>query len=215
MENFIAGTMSGIAQTISGHPFDTIKVWSQTNNKFKFSNLKFKNIITYKKLYRGITGPLLTNALVIGTQFHFYHNYNSIVSGIFSALLITPIDYFKIQKQITGKYILKPKLSLYRPLIKSFPITMSREIIAMGLYFNSYYYLKKKTNNTFFSGGIAGILCWLPTYPIDTVKTRMQQGYNFKKSLKMGRLFYGIQIYLVRAFIVNSIGFYFAEKFMK
>ena len=39
-------------------------------------------------------------------------------------------------------------------------------------------------NNTFISGGIAGMLSWLIPYPIDTIKSRIQMGYSLKESIK-------------------------------
>jgi solute carrier family 25 (mitochondrial carnitine/acylcarnitine transporter), member 20/29 len=211
MESFIAGTISGIAQIISGHPFDTLKVLMQTDTKIKKES-PFK-LLTYKNLYRGISGPLLTNAFVIGTQFHYYHKYNSIIAGIVSGIIMTPIDFFKIQKQVNKKNFINKNILI--TLIKGYPITILREVSSLSIYFNTYYYLKENTDNVFLSGGIAGILSWIPTYPIDTLKTRIQQGISLKKSLKMNRLFSGFSMCITRAFIVNSIGFYFAELFIE
>ena len=61
-------------------------------------------------------------------------------------------------------------------------------------------------NNSFISGGIAGILSWLIPYPIDTIKSRIQIGYSLKKSIKLGNYYKGLNFCLLRAFLVNGIG---------
>lgn len=200
MNDYYKGTISGIAQTISGHPFDTIKVLKQNNIQSKIS---LKNLLNY---YKGITFPLISNSIVIGSQFYIYHNHSSLLAGIVSGIMITPIDYFKTQKQTIKNY----KYKLQRPL--GFGVTVMRESIGVPIYFNSYYYINDKINNSFISGGIAGILSWLIPYPIDTIKTRVQSGYSLKKSIKLGNFFKGLRFCLFRAFLVNSIGFYCAEN---
>ena len=37
MNEYVCGGISGICQTLVGHPFDTYKVIYQTNNSFKMS----------------------------------------------------------------------------------------------------------------------------------------------------------------------------------
>jgi len=61
----------------------------------------------------------------------------------------------------------------------------------------------------FFAGCIAGVNSWLFTYPIDTLKTRRQLHHtsSIRDLVKMGNLFNGLGITLLRAFIVNSCCF--------
>jgi hypothetical protein len=197
MDDFKKGVVSGIAQTLSGHPFDTIKVYKQNNLNFKF------NIY---QMYKGILFPLISNTFIVGSQFYIYHNYSSILAGFISGLMITPIDYFKTQKQINKDY--KYKLTIPKGL----NITITREVFAVPIYFNSYYYINNKINNPFISGGISGILSWLIPYPIDTIKSRIQSGISLKKSLKMKNYYKGLNFCLFRAFLVNGIGFFCLEK---
>lgn len=198
MNDFLAGSISGIAQTISGHGFDTLKVRKQTNMPLNFN-------IT--NLYRGITFPLLSNTMIIGSQFYFYHNYSSLLSGVISGLMVGPIDYFKIQKQINKNY----KYKLQKPL--GMNITILRECISMPIYFNTYYYLKEKTDNSFISGGTAGVLSWLIPYPIDTIKTRIQTGCTLKESISKKQYMKGLSLCLARGFVVNAVGFYCVNAF--
>ena len=121
MDEYIKGSVGGIVQILSGHPFDTMKVQQQNN-----MNIQTKNII---QLYKGISFPLITNSIVIGSQFYLYHNYSSIIAGIVSGLMITPIDYFKIQKQTNINYKYKIKIP------KGYNITLMRETLAVPIYF--------------------------------------------------------------------------------
>ena len=57
------------------------------------------------------------------------------------------------------------------------------------------------------------IVSWLITYPIDTVKSRMQSNLcsTIKESLQIGNLYHGLGYCLLRAFIVNGASFYTYE----
>lgn len=197
MEDYVKGSISGIAQAVSGHPFDTIKVLKQNNIKYKFN---------LYNLYKGLSFPLLTNSVIIGTQFYMYHNHSALLTGFISGLMIAPVDYFKIQKQINPDYKYKLKIP------SGLHLTILREGLSMPIYFNSYYWLNEKINNSFLSGGVAGILSWLIPYPIDTIKTRVQCGNNLVDSIKMKNYWKGLPFCLLRAFLVNGTGFYCSEK---
>ena len=67
MESIYAGFISGLFQTIIGHPLDTLKTWSQNSNSLKKPKLKIDN------LYKGIKYPLIQNPIVISSI--FYSNY--------------------------------------------------------------------------------------------------------------------------------------------
>lgn len=61
---------------------------------------------------------------------------------------------------------------------KGLNITLLREIPSFSIYFSTYYYMKENKYNELISVGVAGVLCWLPTYPLDVIKTRIQSN-NF------------------------------------
>tara|TARA_A100001015_G_C14923506_1_gene685282 strand:- start:325 stop:999 length:675 start_codon:yes stop_codon:yes gene_type:complete len=215
-KSFISGSVSGFSQIIVGHPFDTVKVWLQVNKKQKY------NIIN---LYRGIPFPLLSNSIVNAGVFGIYNYskkyFNSdVICGFIAGGLISPIinvsDLYKIRNQNK----IKTKFKLY----KGFNATFLRESIAFSSYFTSYnqskyllnnFFPNNKTINQLLSGGIAGITCWLITYPFDTIKTRIQtHNMNFKQAYNKGKLWIGLRFCLYRAFIVNSVGFYTYEYVM-
>jgi uncharacterized membrane protein len=185
--SFYAGLFSGCLQTLVGHPFDTYKVYKQ-NMKQNFSR---------NKMFRGMTIPLITNSLVTGVQFYAFQNYPLLMSA-FSTALLAPIEYYKIQKQINGVY---PK-----KLPVGFGTTYVRETIALNCYFNTYNYLEPKIG-IFLGGGIAGSLSWLLSYPIDTLKTRVQSGLTFQQAFEKKKLYKGLELALIRGFIVNGFGF--------
>lgn len=199
--DFFAGLSSGITQTLIGHPLDTIKTNKQNNIKVKGN------------LYKGLKYPLISNSLLIGIQFDLYYRYNSLVSGIVSSAIITPLDHFKISRQ---NKIKTDFYSMIKNFKKGYPITVTRETIALSIYFGTYDYMKNEINyHPLISGGVAGALSWLFTYPIDTIKTRVQSNISIKKAIMSKNYWNGITIALSRAFIVNGVGFYVAENVKK
>lgn len=190
-KTFLPGVISGILQSFIGHPLDTIKVLKQTNKTIKMN-----------QLFNGFIPILLSNSIITGIQFYSYENSHPILMGLYSALLVTPTDYYKIQKQITGKY----KMEFPR----GFNITFLRETIALNFYFRCYNYLEKKVN-VFVAGGISGSGSWLLSYCIDTIKTRIQMGETFKNAIKMKQFYNGLSHCLIRGFLVNAVGFYGAS----
>lgn len=77
----------------------------------------------------------------------------------------------------------------------------------------------------FFSGGIAGVVSWIPSYPFDVIKTKIQTNKdpkvntrfipftrNLIKTEGVAVLYRGILTTLVRAFPVNSVTFGFASS---
>ena len=213
--DFVKGFLVGNAQTIVGHPFDTIKTILQTNNK-----------INIFQLHRGMSFPLLSSSLINSIMFGGYGYFNTLtkndfISGFASGLIISPIvapiDKLKIDFQVNKN--IKLRDIKYKEVFKGFSPTMIRESVSTGIYFSTYNYFKRTKliegdKNILLSGGIAGIFSWLFTYPIDVIKTRIQSGEsrNYHDAYVKGFLFRGLGICLFRSFIVNSIGFYIYEN---
>ena len=204
LDSFIAGCISGIVQTIIGYPLDTLKVRQQNITKSRsnlFAGMKYPLIQT----------PFLTGVCFFTDNIMFNYTNNMYLSGAFSGLvssiIICPLDYYKIQQQEQKKICINKSNILYS--FKHINITISREVPAYFILFSTYRTLQDNNVNTFMSGGIAGALSWLLTYPQDTVKSRLQsnKAHNIMEALRMGKLFTGIQFCLYRAFLVNSVGF--------
>lgn len=229
MQEYLLGNLFGITQVIIGHPFDTLKTNLQNSKDIK---IFFKKPV---ELYRGISYPLLMNS--IGTSFlfgnydYFYKETNNrlisgILTGIISAVILTPFDYKKIQLQtqhpqqpITTKHNQihnQIQCKNIKKYYTGFIYTLTREIISIPIYFYTYHYLNDITN-PFIAGGFAGVSSWLSSYPVDTLKTRKQlyQDKTFTEIIRMGSLYKGLPITLIRAFIVNGTSFYIYNFFKK
>ena len=205
MDEFIYGGIVGSVQTIIGHPLDTIKVLIQNKQCINYN---------FKRLYFGITYPLISS--IINHSFMFYFNDyflvndNHFKSGFITGFICTPIintfDILKIKYQTKSNKNIN-KIILYSE--KGFSATIIRESVGCSLYFGSYNYLRDRNYNSFISGSTAGTISWLLTYPIDVVKTRIQSGLvnNWSDAIKKGNLFKGLPVCLGRSFIVNGFAF--------
>ena len=209
--SFIAGFITGSIQTTIGHPFDTIKVLIQTN---KFTGYKYNtNLIG---LYKGLSYPLATQSIVGSSLFgtfeiaklYGFDNFTAGgISGITTGLLLTPIELSKIKKQIGNKNVMK------NPMLGFLP-TLYREIIGNSIYFGTYYGIKDRDIPIILSGGIAVVTSWIISYPFAVIKSRIQSSEckTIKEAISKKNLFKGLGPCLIRAFIVNAVGFWCYEK---
>ena len=54
---------------------------------------------------------------------------------------------------------------------------------------------------------------WFLTYPLDSIKTRVQnENITLLNAFNKGHLYNGLTVCLLRSFFVNSIGFFIYEK---
>jgi len=186
MNEFIAGSLGGLVGTILSHPIDTIKTRIQSGSA--------KNIfdaINMKKYYSGIRAPLLGIPLEKSIVFGFYNLgkqnglnnfWSGIIGGFMSTLIVTPIEYVKVNLQN------KTPLSALKisNIYKGFIPTVCRETPGFGIYFTVYNYLNNNYNksksyiNNFTYGGLSGLFAWIFIYPSDLVKTIKQDISNTK-----------------------------------
>ncbi|KAK2151998.1 hypothetical protein LSH36_342g00022 [Paralvinella palmiformis] len=127
-KNWLSGTMAGVAVTLSGHPFDTLKVRLQTqpvhNPVYKglldcfLKTLKWEGI---GGLYKGIGSPLVGQMFFRAVLFTSYHQITVLIAGpnrinkrlnhfeyfiaggatgFVASLAESPIDLFKTKMQI-------------------------------------------------------------------------------------------------------------------
>lgn len=211
MTDIIPAFCVGLTQVSVGHPFDTTKVLMQNNKKW-FG-------LPFKSYYKGWRYPLISATLFNCTVFPVYqrtykYTNNSILSGAFAGVMVSPLVYFfdtyKIKKQ-TNQPV---SLSMFKHPRYGVPSTFCRETLAMSTYFGSYYYFKDDWKlNPFFAGGLAGLSNWTLTYPIDVVRSRqIAQQISMRSAIKMGNLWSGYSICAVRAIIVNAANFWVYEK---
>jgi len=211
---YIAGTTAGVIATICTQPLDRLKV--QLQNSIKID----KNFFSIKNLYKGAIissfGYGIEKSIVYGTSntLSNIYGYNNMFSGFLSGIVVsfisTPVEQFKIDKQLSNK-ICYSILYLYKAL----PITMIRESLGFCVYFGVYKRLNNVESHNFnivktgFYGGISALCAWLVIYPIDTYKT-LQQSNNIK-SFKIINSYKGIQYGLLRALPFHSLCFIIYE----
>lgn len=183
--DFIYGAVGGMFGTILSHPFDTIKSNMQTGKHINIYQCYKHNInnFGYTGLYRGMTAPFFgiafEKSLVFGTYTKVYNitnNYfiSGLTSGLTCSIITTPIEYIKINKQVSNIKDIK-LINVYRGITPN----LFREGLGYGIYFSIYNFLiNRKENvtplNTFVYGGITGSSAWLFIYPSDVIKTNMQ-----------------------------------------
>ncbi|ETW78837.1 mitochondrial carrier protein [Heterobasidion irregulare TC 32-1] len=123
--DFFAGTVAGMAALSVGYPFDTVKVRFQNPSvSGKYNQSTFHALATIVReerflgLFKGITAPLASAALLNGLVFASYrffiklqlHHDGEIPTltqiglagagcGVVGSLLTTPVEFLKIQQQ--------------------------------------------------------------------------------------------------------------------
>lgn len=201
MNEYVAGAVSGISQTVVGHPFDTLKVIQQTNKSYKLNP---------QMLFAGIKYPLLSHSFICSFQFgiyeHYRKNYNNFIAGFISGLITSPMvflwDIGKIKNQTMQTFSL-----MKIPQQNGLPITMARDSLSLGIYFYSFDKSKEYNLTPFFAGGIAGVTNWTITYPLDVIRSRqLANNSSILTEIKNKNFWNGYNMCLIRAVVVNSVG---------
>lgn len=129
-------------------------------------------------------------------------------AGLAASFVVTPVERIKVMMQANGK-IYSSGMQCIQTVVKregwcglftrGLAITMAREIPSDGVYFASYGYLSQSRFAAYLGaaaplvfGAAAGCASWVPVYPIDCVKTVLQ---NTEGGSKMSSLEIAIDIY--------------------
>lgn len=212
---YISGAISGVAQTMIGHPFDTYKVMMQ-NNSFTFNKILKTNPFV------GIRYPMFSSviscSLTFGIHNNLKNNYglNDTISGFISGAVIAPIVFISDNAKIRRQLGQKMNMSINQLINQQGKIaSFWRESIAFSAYFYSFNYCKNELDiNPFISGGIAGITNWTVTYPFDIIRSRqIANNITIYEAYKLGKLWSGYLPCAIRAVKVNAVGFYVFELF--
>ena len=234
---FYGGCVSGLVQNIIGHPFDTLKVYIQNKKTISLGSTVQSSFNKYYRgfafpttlsmLINGATfqiNAFLSNHFTLtSNRQHNYHGRCCIqqrqqqqqqqqqrqhfINGFCTGLITSPVVFaFEV-----GKIKRQMNLPLQWTDFATTPgywMTACRESVAVSVYLGSYYSLREKQYTPPFSGGVAGLLSWTFTYPVDVIKNRQtSQNFTIQKAVQMGNLWRGFGVCALRGILVNSIGF--------
>jgi solute carrier family 25 carnitine/acylcarnitine transporter 20/29 len=170
-KRFIAGTISGIALTLVGHPLDTLKVLLQTSNHLHTSLTKTTTELIkqdgLRGFYRGMSTPLLftgfVNTLLWGIQFNLVDKISTtpsspttmevmeaaIISGALISFVVTPMELVKSRRQV-----LADGISTKSP-IQIAKSVYQQQGIMNGLYRGWFAVVLCRASNWAYFGGYA------------------------------------------------------------
>jgi hypothetical protein len=206
------GFNAGFGQSIIAHPLDTYKTWLQ---------MKHNEKLTIKGLYRGFSYPAISASIVSGFAFKAYQigkesdtKYGLLIGGLYAGcitgILLSYIEYKKISLQLNTNN----KFNFV-----SITTMLLRETPACLFYYPVYDILNKNYKiNNMLAGGIAGVTCWVSSYWADVLNTHVMTGQKLScviKQLKFKDYFRGLSVAIPRAFLTNSIGYFFYEQSRK
>lgn len=231
----ISSFLAGSVQTLIGHPFDTIKTRIQIfKGSYRESISRIYKKEGVRSFYKGYLPPLIAgcfqNSFLFTTENIFQNYYSNsfltgFLSGGFTAFLLSPAELIKCHiqseknKVLSIKQVFKKLKDKKINLFTGLTSTIIRDSIGLGIYFGTYNNLQTYYNNPFLNGGISGIFSWIASYPIDLVKTKKQM-YNspykqiFSK-IKPKEYVRGMNIVLIRSFLVNASIFYTYENLIQ
>ena len=156
--------------------------------------------------------------------------------GPFASIISTPFEFLKTNMQVNSKELGNSTpiatyriVKTYGPLIvfRGHLVNTLRECVFLGTYFGMYENLKSAFSSSFsdtmaipLSGGLSGGIGWFVSFPLDSIKGRIQS-YNLKlqppssiQTLKnivrergLTGMYRGLGPSLARAFIVSSTRF--------
>ena len=243
-----AGITYGITSVIVGHPIDTIKNKMQAQEGYEARNAINSLIKTLQTqgvhgLYRGATpqfiGSMIFRSLQFGAYQSVYSRLNNqfgcheipltgglqtriviggIAAGIARATFETPIDYWKIRRQVV-------KNMNYQEALSGLRITLLGRIILLPAFF---IYLEKAKPckeavfgdgrlGTFVFTGICATAAWWTIWPLEYMKSQIQGGYGrhdlsftqrligiFQEKGVIG-LYRGLGPGSIRSFIANGL----------
>jgi solute carrier family 25 (mitochondrial carnitine/acylcarnitine transporter), member 20/29 len=173
-------------------------------------------------------------------------------AGFMQMIASTPVEHIWVRCQIqtkSGKDFVPPRkvfMNIYKEygisgLYRGVSATFMREVIGNALYFGFYETMKTKYNpiksdgtrdklsfgSVVVFGALSGIAYWLPSYPWDIIKTRMQAEridwpssmFQIAKQIHaesgINGFFKGLSPCLMRALPVNAavfLGFEICQK---
>jgi len=268
---YLAGLCAGLSQTMFGQPLDLVKTYIQTaGRKVSFRELAGQmwkehgmNPLSY---YRGSSTMFLGSGLLMAGELGLNESFQRLLkkigsannngwmpmhhvalcgamTGIFSYLICTPMEFCKIQIQMRvpeyAHYSGSTQILTRKLIHGELPLLYrggfacgTREIMGTLLYFSMYesylrWVLKPGQSKTsadnhqiMTAGALAG--CYnLFVYPLDVIKTQMQSGLcrSYRESLSFiwrnSLMFRGVTVTMMRSVPINAMSFLIFEKVQK
>lgn len=245
-----AGVTYGLTSILVGHPIDTIKNKMQAQEGYEARNAISSLFTTLRTqgiygLYRGATPQFIGSMVFRSTQFGVYTSvynrldnrigrfeipltgglqarvvFGGVASGLARACLETPIDYWKIRRQVV-------KNVEYREALSGLRVTMLGRAILLPVFF---IYLEKirpykelilgeRPEGTFLLAGLCATAAWWTVWPLEYMKSQIQGGYGGQDLTLAQRLrgvvrekgvlglYRGLGPGSVRSFFANGLSF--------
>lgn len=217
-----AGVTYGVTSIVVGHPMDTIKNKMQAQHGYEARsaiNSLFQTVRTQGVfgLYRGATPQFIGSMLFRSTQFGVYTSVHSrlnnsfgryempltsglqirvilggVASGVARAAIETPLDYWKIRRQIVQKM-------QYKEALSGLKVTMLGRALLLPIFFvyleMAQPYMElifgQSSTGIFFFSGLCATAAWWTIWPLDYMKSQIQGGYG-SRSLTLAQRLAGV-----------------------
>ena len=224
----LCGWLAGVGQAVVGHPFDTIKTQLQATGRIRG--------VALPSLMRGIVAPVVGCGLIKSVEFGTYttirqrYDRNAwrcgALTGLAASIVETPIELVKVKQQLGQRGSsttarIRGILSLHGPsgLWQGWTATALRNMPGTACYFGVYAYLTQRwPGHEALCGAAGGTAYYLGCYPLDVLKTRVQQDAHPNRSiwhaitgLRPAHLYRGFGICILRAIPANAAAFWIWE----
>ena len=185
MNDYLAGTASGILESIITYPGDTIKTRLQSKQIFR-SAIRLNGIYSGFAL-KVLTTPI-TRTLFWGVKSHTSKSCDneyitSSLAGIAQSVLDAPVDKYKIHRQLGLEHAKAVKIA-FRGYYTSYAVTVVRNTPFAVIY----YHLSDRIESGLdaIDRACAASIASIVTHPLDTIKTVIQSGNRlmFKDLMK-------------------------------
>ncbi|GMH96671.1 hypothetical protein TrST_g5275 [Triparma strigata] len=231
---FLSGLAYGLASTLTGHPFDTLKTRLQSLPTSSNSMSVARDLVGregVRGLYKGASPLFLMGGVIRSFQFGFYDTAlryqspsESRVFGVFDqrvvlagfvggagrAIVEAPADYIKTRRQVDQPW-------RFKGMLQGSIATFARNSFlfsSFAIYVDLSKLLVPGGLSPFLQGAVCANLAWLTVWPMDVAKSQIQSGLGGKEGLmkalveifRTGKVFRGLGPGLVRSTVANGVG---------